>query len=175
MASSGGGNGEPEFQIAPMLDVLFVLLIFFMSISTSQMLKIDSSINLPVAANGEQPDPKTKAKAVLFNVGWDKTLGAPVVKIDDKPVNIGDEQGREAAIEEIIARASNSNKEIDPEIMVEQAAGITCGQEVYDFIMAGSEAAGAASGIMNAKDPIAMIDEMVAATRRAADDLKKQG
>ena len=64
-------------------------------------------------------------------------------------------------------------KEIDPDIMVEQAAGITNGQEVYDFIMAGSEAAGAASGIMNAKDPIAMIDEMIAATRRAADDLEK--
>jgi triosephosphate isomerase len=64
-------------------------------------------------------------------------------------------------------------KEVDPNIMVEQAAGITCGQEVYDFIMAGSEAAGAASGIMNAADPIAMIDEMIAATRRAADDLKK--
>ena len=64
-------------------------------------------------------------------------------------------------------------KEIDPSILVEQAAGITNGQQVYDFIMAGSEAAGAASGIMNAADPIAMIDEMVAATRRAADDLKK--
>jgi triosephosphate isomerase len=64
-------------------------------------------------------------------------------------------------------------KEIYPDIMVEQAAGITNGQQVYDFIMAGSEAAGAASGIMNAKDPIAMIDEMIAATRRAADDLKK--
>ena len=65
-------------------------------------------------------------------------------------------------------------KEIDPDIMVEQAAGITNGQQVYDFIMAGSEAAGAASGIMNAADPIAMIDEMIAATRRAADDLKAQ-
>ena len=65
-------------------------------------------------------------------------------------------------------------KAIDPNIMVEQAAGITNGQQVYDFIMAGSEAAGAASGIMNAADPIAMIDEMIAATRRAADDLKKQ-
>ena len=64
-------------------------------------------------------------------------------------------------------------KDIDPNIMVEQAAGITNGQQVYDFIMAGSEAAGAASGIMNAADPIAMIDEMIAATRRAADDLKK--
>ena len=65
-------------------------------------------------------------------------------------------------------------KEIYPDIMVEQAAGITNGQQVYDFIMAGSEAAGAASGIMNARDPIAMIDEMIAAVRRAADDLAKQ-
>ena len=55
-----------------------------------------------------------------------------------------------------------AGRELDPEIV-----------EVYDFIMAGSEAAGAASGIMNAADPIAMIDEMIAATRRAADDLKK--
>lgn len=64
-------------------------------------------------------------------------------------------------------------KQIDSNIMVEQAAGIPNGRQVYDFIMAGSEAAGAASGIMNAKDPIAMIDEMIAATRRAADDLKR--
>ena len=67
-----------------------------------------------------------------------------------------------------------SIKEIDPDILVEQAAGITNGKQVYDFIMAGSEAAGAASGIMKAEDPIAMIYEMIEATRKAADDLKKQ-
>lgn len=67
-----------------------------------------------------------------------------------------------------------SIKDIYPDILVEQAAGITSGQQVYDFIMAGSEAAGAASGIMNAKDPIAMIDEMIAATKRAKDDLAKE-
>ncbi len=66
-------------------------------------------------------------------------------------------------------------REIDSNILVEQAAGITNGKQVYDFIMAGSEAAGAASGIMNAEDPIAMIDEMIAAVRQAADDLKKMG
>lgn len=65
-------------------------------------------------------------------------------------------------------------KEIDSTILVEQAAGITSGRQVYDFIMAGSEAAGVASGIMNAEDPIAMIDEMVAAVRRAADDLERE-
>lgn len=72
-----------------------------------------------------------------------------------------------------VKESIRSIKAIYPDILVEQAAGITTGQQVYDFIMAGSEAAGAASGIMNASDPIAMIDEMIAATRRAADDLKK--
>lgn len=70
----------------------------------------------------------------------------------------------EASIKEI--------KEIYPDILVEQAAGITNGQQVYDFIMAGSEGAGAASGIVKAADPIATMEEMVAATRRAKDDLK---
>jgi triosephosphate isomerase len=65
-------------------------------------------------------------------------------------------------------------KAIYPDILVEQAAGITNGKQVYDFIMAGSEAAGAASGIMNALDPIAMIDEMIGAVRKAADDLKRR-
>ncbi|MBQ8140968.1 MAG: triose-phosphate isomerase [Clostridia bacterium] len=74
-----------------------------------------------------------------------------------------------------VAESIKVIKEIYPDIMVEQAAGITNGEQVYQFIMAGSEAAGAASGIMNAEDPIAMIDEMIAATRRAADDLAKQG
>lgn len=74
-------------------------------------------------------------------------------------------------VKEVISKI----REIDENILIEQAAGITNGEQVYNFIMAGSEAAGAASGIINAKDPIAMIDEMIAATRRAADDLKKKG
>lgn len=72
-----------------------------------------------------------------------------------------------------VKRTIDAIKKIDPSIYVEQAAGITTGKQVYDFIMAGSEGAGAASGIINAKDRIATMEEMIAATRRAADDLKK--
>ncbi len=64
-------------------------------------------------------------------------------------------------------------KEVNPDIMVEQAAGITTPEQVYDFIMAGSEAAGAASGIFNAEKPYEMADAMIGAVRRAADDLAK--
>ena len=61
-----------------------------------------------------------------------------------------------------------SNGEIDTEFIPVESEHSSMSAAI------GSEAAGAASGIMNAADPIAMIDEMIAATRRAADDLKKQ-
>ena len=65
-------------------------------------------------------------------------------------------------------------KELFPDILVEQAAGITNGQQLYDFIMAGNDAAGSASGILNSPDPYAMVDEMVGYVRKAKDDLEKQ-
>ena len=72
-----------------------------------------------------------------------------------------------------VKRTIDAIKKIDPSIYVEQAAGITTGKQVYDFIMAGSEGAGAASGIINAKDRIATMEEMIAATKQAAIDLKR--
>ena len=64
-------------------------------------------------------------------------------------------------------------KAIDSDILVEQAAGITNGQQVYDFIIAGSAAAGSASGIFNSKDPYATAEEMISAVRRARDYMEK--
>lgn len=58
-------------------------------------------------------------------------------------------------------------KAIDPNIIVEQAAGITCAKQVYDLIFAGAEAVGAASGICTAPDPAAMLWDMVKSVRDA--------
>ncbi len=65
-------------------------------------------------------------------------------------------------------------KSIDPSIMVEQAAGITTAQQVYDFIMAGSEAAGAASGILTSVNPQVLLNDMVRSVKRAREDLTMQ-
>ena len=65
-------------------------------------------------------------------------------------------------------------KAIDPNILVEQAAGITTAHQVYDFIMAGSEAAGSSSGILNSPDPYALLNDMVHSVRKAKDELAKQ-
>ncbi|GHT86241.1 triose-phosphate isomerase [Bacteroidia bacterium] len=64
-------------------------------------------------------------------------------------------------------------KAIDPAILVEQAAGVSTGQQVYDFIFAGAEATGAASGIFKAAEPLRMVDEMIYNVRKAQDDLQK--
>ncbi len=112
MASASSSGDEPTFQVAPMCDVLLVLLIFFMSITTSQVLKIDSNITLPVAKNGEKRE--DKAKAVLLNVAWDPVLGEATVKLDDLPLDLND---KEKCIELIGNRALDPiTKKIDPEV-----------------------------------------------------------
>lgn len=81
-ASGGGGDGEPEFQVAPMIDVLLVLLIFFMSITTAQVLRVDKSIQLPIAANALKKD-TTRSEAIV-NVRWDNTKKKADYVMDDK-------------------------------------------------------------------------------------------
>ena len=66
-------------------------------------------------------------------------------------------------------------KAVYPDIIVEQAAGVSSGAQVYDFIYAGAEATGMASGIFNAPDPIAMVYEAVGSVRKALDDREKRG
>ena len=70
MAGGGGGtdSGEPEFQIAPMIDVLLVILIFFMTITSASVLKVDKSISLPIAKNAQKKD-NSRAETVV-NVRW---------------------------------------------------------------------------------------------------------
>ena len=74
-----------------------------------------------------------------------------------------------------VMEAIQAVKSIDRNIMVEQAAGITTAQQIYDFIMAGSEAAGSASGILKSPDPLALLDEMVGYVKKACEDLIKLG
>ena len=81
MAGGGGGEGEPEFQIAPMIDVLLVLLIFFMSITTTQVLKVDKSIHLPLSQNSIKRD--TQRSESIVNVLWNAKTEQATYKLDD--------------------------------------------------------------------------------------------
>ena len=83
MAGGGGGieKGEPDFQIAPMVDVLLVMLIFFMVITSAQVLNIDKTIKLPIAAEAAKKD-DSRSEAIV-NVRWDPGANAATFNFQD--------------------------------------------------------------------------------------------
>src|SRR5437762_2305213 len=50
MASVGSDDGDIGFQIAPMVDVVFVLMLFFMASAGSQIVEKELNISLPSGA-----------------------------------------------------------------------------------------------------------------------------
>jgi biopolymer transport protein ExbD len=73
---------DPEFQIAPMIDVLLVLLVFFMSISTTEALQTVQGINLPVAEDGAQP--KETTGQVIVNIKWNEASNQGTIIISEQ-------------------------------------------------------------------------------------------
>ena len=76
---------DPEFQIAPMIDILLVLLVFFMTISTSEILQVRQDIVLPVAKDASEKDVNApKNGQVILNVLWNEINNTGSVDMDTK-------------------------------------------------------------------------------------------
>jgi biopolymer transport protein ExbD len=80
----GGGEGEPEFQIAPMIDVLLVLLIFFMTITSAEVLKVDKKLTLPVSPNAKKRDPEYSKHEMAVNLRWNEGERKAALVVDEK-------------------------------------------------------------------------------------------
>lgn len=105
---AGGGSsiesGEPEFQVAPMIDVLLVLLIFFMSIVTAQVEQLDKEVKLPVAPDTTQLPPNPDERTV--NVRWNAVDGKATLTYMGK-----EWEDREVLVEELKKEA---DKRLNP-------------------------------------------------------------
>ncbi len=68
--SVGSDDGDMGFQIAPMVDVVFVLLLFFMASAGSQVVEKELTINLPAgkSSTGAQVTP------IIIDIGADGAI-----------------------------------------------------------------------------------------------------
>ncbi len=73
-------DGEPEFQVAPMADVLFVLLIFFISITSTEVLQKEQGLELPDAKKGTEA--KKNNGQVVINLAWFPASRSSAIKVD---------------------------------------------------------------------------------------------
>jgi biopolymer transport protein ExbD len=80
----GGGDGEPEFQIAPMIDVLLVLLVFFVMITSAEVLKVDKNLTLPVSENAKKKEPEMAKHEVAVNLRFDRETNKGILTMDDQ-------------------------------------------------------------------------------------------
>lgn len=66
---------QPEFQVAPMVDVLLVLLLFFMATATTEVRSQTANLELPKADSGEDPDKKAGQYTINIEKLADKIKG----------------------------------------------------------------------------------------------------
>jgi biopolymer transport protein ExbD len=79
MASIGSDDGDVGFQIAPMVDVVFVLMLFFMASAGSQQVETELGINLP----GNAPSGNPTSQAVVTPIRIDIAADGQVLMNDE--------------------------------------------------------------------------------------------
>lgn len=72
-----------------MIDVLLVILVFFMTITSTQVLKVDKTINLPIAKNALKKD-NSRSEAMV-NVRWRPSDKKAEFVFDDRVYKSGTE------------------------------------------------------------------------------------
>ena len=97
-------DGDPEFQVAPMVDVLLVLMLFFMAITSTEVLKKDPNLTLADAKNAKKAESKDAKNQITVNVGWDGFNNAATFSMDGKNYATATD------LTPVIAAAHNANQ-----------------------------------------------------------------
>ena len=87
MASVGNEDGDIGFQIAPMVDVVFVLMLFFMASAGSQVAERELNINLPGSKTPSGAQTSVPPTPIMVDISADgkvsangKSFGSPTDK-----------------------------------------------------------------------------------------------
>ena len=66
-----------------MIDILLVLLVFFMSISSTEVLQVNKEVTLPVAKDAKEADKDSKGQTIV-NVMWATLNNAGSLEVDNQ-------------------------------------------------------------------------------------------
>ena len=66
-----------------MIDILLVLLVFFMSISSTEVLQVNKDVTLPVAKDAKDAEKGTKGQTIV-NVMWTTINNAGSLEVDNQ-------------------------------------------------------------------------------------------
>ena len=95
----------------------------------------------------------------------------PNIIVAESPDLIASSGARPQGAHAAIRRINGAARRIDPDIHVLHGAGINSGVDVYDIVKNGAEATGSSSGVVTARDPHRMLEEMIRAMRTAWDEI----
>ena len=111
-------SDEAAVDLTPMLDVVFILLIFFMVATTFASVEKEMDLDLPTAETGEAA--KSPLDEVVVNIAADGTL-----QVDGEAVD-------GARLREILARAARANPKTPVTIRGDRASQLQRVTEVMD-------------------------------------------
>ena len=67
-----------------MIDVLLVLLVFFVLITSAEVLKVDKNLTLPVSPSAKQRDPEMAKHEMAVNLRFEPATNKGVLVVDDQ-------------------------------------------------------------------------------------------
>ena len=114
---------EPVINIAPMVDMIFLLLVFFLTATTFAKTEVEMGLNLPEARNGK---PGTEGHLMVINVAKDGTL-----RVDGRTVTI-------ESLHQKLKAAAQRNKEQEVLIRGDTAAQFGLVAKAFDACIGAS-------------------------------------
>jgi biopolymer transport protein ExbD len=104
---------EDEMDMSPMIDMVFLLLIFFIVVSTPLVVKVDPEVDPAIAFNSQKPDDKNGR--IVLNIRGEKDYRKLAYKLEDGGKMETEDEIAEY-IEAEVKRWNNMNSEYTPKL-----------------------------------------------------------
>lgn len=122
---------EEEFQMAPMIDMVFLLLVFFMCVSSlSQAEKPDAVKELPESHASEVPDDVSDRGVISVKTDGSLYLGPTNITMEDLKLRIGSEIKKNPELQ-ILVRADKATPFAEIKKVLKTCAEVGAYEVIY--------------------------------------------